>query len=463
MAAALVLVAVAPLVVLALYPPAAFDETLYHLPLVRLLAQGKFGFHEELRFPLFPMLVELLAVPAYLLGGDTATHLVPLMAMLLTVVLLVKWARLHGVPPIAAAAFAGAPIVVRLATVMYVDVVLALFIVAGFYCLDRGTSWRWSFAAGLLLGAACDVKYLGGYFAVVAFIVAVIRKRGVLWFAAGVVLAAGPMYLWLYLTTGDPLFPFVVDNPWKLARTPIEPAWTVLRIPWDVVFARQRVNWQPPFTPFFAIALLVLCAASLRSRRPRFVLLFALGYLLIFTHLPQDSRYLVPLLPLVLMEASLCFGEWGDRHAFGAPPAQAPRSTLGMTVLLAIAFLPGPAYAVYRIVRNGPRSTYVERTVPEIRALRVAGTSRVYTCGGEELKALAAGPLLGDHAGPYAYDRILDHGRDPARIHRELRRLHIDFLLMLPRKCPPIALAPPRFTLVYEDTVAKLWRVEPDR
>jgi 4-amino-4-deoxy-L-arabinose transferase-like glycosyltransferase len=444
---ALALVAFAPLFVLALYPPVAFDETLYHLPLVRLLAQGKFGFHEGLRFPLFPMLAEVLAVPAYLLGGDTATHLVPLAAMLLTVVLLVKWARLHGVPPLAAAAFAGAPIVVHLATVLYVETVLTLFIVAGFYCLDRATSWRSSLAAGLLLGAACDVKYLAWYFVAVAFIVAVTRRRAT-WFMAGVIVAAAPMFLWLFLATGDPLFPFVVHSEWALARTPVEPPWTVLRIPWDVVFARHRVNWQPPFTPFFALGLVVLCVAAVRAKRPRFVLLFALGYLLIFTHLPQDARYLVPLLPLVLMEATRAWR------------AISPPSSRAALALCIVAALPGPAYAIYRIIRNGPPSTYVERTVPEMRALRVAGTARVYACGGEELKALAPGPLLGDHNGPYSYDRILNHGHDPARIHRELRRLGVDMLLMLPRKCPTIDLAPPRFTLVYEDDVAKLWRVE---
>jgi 4-amino-4-deoxy-L-arabinose transferase-like glycosyltransferase len=442
------LLAVAPLLVLALYPPAAFDETLYHLPLVRLLAQGKFGFHPDLRFPLFPMLAEVLAVPAYWIGGDVATHFVPLIAMLATVVLLLKWARFHGVPPLAAAAFAGAPIVVRLATTMYVETVMVLCIVAGFYCLDRATSWRWYFGAGLLLGAACDVKYLAGYFAVVAFFVAVTR-RGWAWFVAGVLVAAGPMYLWLYLATGDPLFPFILDNPWKLARTPVEPLWTVLRIPWDVVFARHRVNWQPPFTPFFAVALVVLAVAAVRAKRPRFVLLFTLGYLLIFTHLPQDSRYLVPLLPLVLMEAT---------RAWRAISPPSSRAALALCILAA---LPGPAYAVYRILRNGPPSTYIDRTIPETRALRRAGTSRVYACGGEELKSLAAGPLLGDHNGPYSYARILGDGRDPARIHRALRNIPVDTLLVLNRKCPPMALAPPRFTLLYADDAAQLWRVEP--
>src|SRR5207249_189940 len=51
----------AALFVLALYPPIAFDETLYHLPFVRAVAgSGALRFLPDLRFPVFPQLHELL-------------------------------------------------------------------------------------------------------------------------------------------------------------------------------------------------------------------------------------------------------------------------------------------------------------------------------------------------------------------------------------------------------------------
>src|SRR5438477_4129142 len=59
-----------PLFVLALYPPIAFDETLYHLPFVRAFARdGALRFLADLRFPVFPQIHELLCVPVYLLAG----------------------------------------------------------------------------------------------------------------------------------------------------------------------------------------------------------------------------------------------------------------------------------------------------------------------------------------------------------------------------------------------------------
>ena len=102
---------IAPVFVLALYPPLAFDETLYHLPTVRALASGgALRFLPNLRFPVFPQMQELLCVPAFLLGGGTATHLVALIEVIVTAALLEgasTWARgssaahpsRSGVPP----------------------------------------------------------------------------------------------------------------------------------------------------------------------------------------------------------------------------------------------------------------------------------------------------------------------------------------------------------------------------
>ncbi|MFL6292475.1 MAG: hypothetical protein ACJ759_16400, partial [Thermoanaerobaculia bacterium] len=64
-----VLLAVAPVFVLALYPPTGFDETLYHLPFARAFAEtGAVPFLPELRVPVFPPLNELLFAGMLLLA-----------------------------------------------------------------------------------------------------------------------------------------------------------------------------------------------------------------------------------------------------------------------------------------------------------------------------------------------------------------------------------------------------------
>lgn len=455
---------VIPIVVLALYPPTGFDETLYHLPLVRAMAHDGLRFHADLRFPVFPLLAELLALPPYLLGGAIATHAIPLLATLLTAALLVRWARFRGIRPelLPAAAFLGMPIVVHLGTSLYVEAVLTLCITAGFYFLDRGIaplseparglSSRSSLVlAGLFLGAACDTKYLALYFAGIAAL-SLIRSRRFIPFALGFLMAALPMYGWLVAQTGNPLFPYFGANLWSPGLPPsvppLERVIDLVRIPWDVIFARDRMNLQPPFTPLFGLALI----GTIARRRWRWAIL---GYLVIFTFLPRDARYLVPLLPLVFIEAATLL-----------PPL--PR-WLGAAACI-VAIVTGPAYAIYRIARQGPlpltatqQTAYLTRRVPGYRAVQHAGTSRTYACRGEELQYYARGPFLGDHVGPYSYARVLGQGRDARRMHASLAALHIDTLLVARQTCTHLPLPARGFTLIYEDEAAQLWRVDRER
>jgi len=137
-----------------------------------------------------------------------------------------------------------------------------------------------------------------------------------------------------------------------------------------------------------------------------------------------------------------------DRYAL-------PRWLYGTLLILAIA--PGPAYAVYRIARQGlptGRTAYLRRVVPEYRALERAGRSRVYSCRGEQLKWYAAGPFLGDHFGPHSFSRVLT-----GDLHANLTARRIEHLLVA-RECNGVPLPAPGFTLVYEDESAQLWRVD---
>lgn len=431
-------IALIPPFVLALSPPVEFDETLYHLPLVRALAEsGALAFRPDLRFPVFPLLQELLAVPAFLFTGDVTTHMVSLAEGIATVALLVEWGRRRGIPAgaIAAAAFAGGPIVVHLATSGYVEAGLTLFVTAAFYCLDR----KWYAGAGLFLGTACGVKYLAWYFAGAAGLTILIaakpRLRNAAIFTAGVLAAAFPTYVWIVLQSGDPLFPFLRPNAWMPVMPPardlMERGVAFARIPWDVTFARGRMGVQPPFTPLFAVALVAVAIGAVHDRRLRAVAMIAGGYLVAFTFLPADSRYLVPLLPLVL---------------FAAATMLRFRESL-VPWIVAIALLPGPAYAIHRLARHGlppltprQRTSYLERRVPEYRALQRAGTARVYACGAEQLKGLAGGPLFGDVVGPFSFEHA-----------------QVDFVLVSKRRCGSWRPGPP-FVLVYEDDAAQLWR-----
>jgi len=442
-----------PLFFLALYPPLAFDETLYHLPFVRAIARsGAIRFLAEHRFPAFPQLQELLCVPSFLLAGDTATHLVALAEVLILTGLLIAWPqqRLTGV--LAAALVLGNPIVIQMATITYTEAALMFFVAAGFYCLDRNP-----IAAGFLLGTACSVKYLGCYFAAAGFAYLLLfganRRRTIPLFLGALAAAVLPMYGRIVALTGNPFFPFLPSlfgaSPWTLPPTPRTA--NVLRLFWNITFARGRVNFQPPYSPLFAVAMLITFMAAIRDRRATFLAAVCIGYIAIFTFLPQDSRYLLPLLPLVAMAA-----------ASAVAPMLRKKAIVALS-LLAVA--PGIAYAGYRFVRQGPlpltsaqRQQYLEAHIPEYRALEHRGPGRIYVCGAEQLKYFAGDDLLGDVAGPFAYDTIM--GKD---FPGSLTRFHIRYLLVSRAHCPVAwqrLPSPPRFELVYADDGATLWQVQ---
>ena len=443
------------LLLLALHPPVAFDETLYHLPFIRALAtSGKLQFLPDNRLPAFPQLHELLTVPLFLLAGDVATHLVSLFEVLITAALLLDWGRRYGAStgPLATAFFLGSPIVVQLATVTYVDAALALFVTAGFYCLDRDEPAL----SGLFFGTACSVKYLGGYFAVAAFLIVVISRnwRAIVKFVAGCLATALPTTLWLILTTHNPVFPFFGSSAWS-ESLPSETLQArlvrLLRVMWDVTFARDRAGVEPPFTPLLIAAAVVVLGTAIRDARARRVAVLCGVYLVVFTFLPRDSRYLVPLLPLIGIAVAAAFVARWPRYA---------------ALLAWIAIAPGFLYAAYRLKVNGlppmtasAREESLVKRIPEYRAVVRAGTGTIYVCGGEQLKYYAKGRLLGDFFGPYSYDRVLGNAKDTASIADRLRRIDAEYFLVATRVCPP-PIATGGMDLVYSDTGAQLWHVQ---
>lgn len=477
-----IVVAVLPLLLLALHPPLAFDETLYHLPFVRWMARtGWLTWRPDVRFPLFPELHEALCVPLFLALGDAATHLVALAETLILVALLVEWPRpaqrLAGF--LAAAVVLGSPIVVHMATITYVDPALALFIAAGFRCLDGWDDAQGRHAypgvAGFLFGTACCVKYHGWYFAVggLAFLLLFGRNRwrAVPRFLLMLIGAVLPTYGLLVFITGNPFFPFFAklfgESPWQasLPDRQLSVATRVidaLRIFWDATFARQRLNGQPPYSPLFAAAFLVTLAAAFRSRRALYLSILCAGFLLTFTYLPQDSRYLLPLLPLLSIAAATAFASW-----LGTRPSA--RTIMIGACLAAVA--PGVAYAGYRLAKLGlppatadQRRLALERRIPEYRALERRGDGAIYVCGAEQLKYYGGEELLGDVMGPYAEQHFFGPGGNTERLARLSDRLRIRYVLISRAICPrewPRVLSGPRFERVYADADAELWRVLP--
>ncbi len=466
-----------PLFLLALYPPTAFDATLYHLPDARAFARsGALPFLTQLRFPVFPQLAEAFFAAVLLLAGasrDMAVHLVQLLAILATAGLLATWgeealSRRAGL--LAAAAYLGSPIVVHLGTSAYVEADLTLFTTAALYALWRyreaerrsgGTTGEWDledapgFAGGrvrfLVLTAvfgasAADVKYLGlFFFAAVGLGVAAItlsrprRPSRLLLFAAVAVAMLLPGYGRILYYTHNPVFPLLPGLFGHSAWDPILPPFSgghalraLATLPWDVVVSRARIGGQPPFSPFLLLAAPLLLLVALRDRRGRPWVLLAGAYAVLFPLFPPDSRYLLPIVPLLCL--ALAAGL--DRPAL----ARGGSTTIAGLALLLL--LPGVLYAAYRIVRQGAppvtaaaRESYLTAHLPLYPALAWLNRERgrdftVYAFFAENMTYFAEGTLLGDWQGRGRFTEVVPAFRNPDALWQRLRGLGAGYLLI---------------------------------
>lgn len=477
------LLALAPLFILALYPPTAFDEIMYHLPFARAFARsGGLPAMPALRFPVFPALGELLFAETLLLAGDVATHLIDLVAVLATTGLLVAWGRRAFSPKagwIAAALYLGNPIVVYLAGTAYVDPLLALFVTGALFAAwvylhsDRTDGRGWLLLAAAFAGSAAGVKYLGLFFAAAVFVDLACRLRKLsipILFALAAFVVLAPTHARIAAHTGNPIFPYLPGIFGSTAWDPIaikpmadviapETLVRFVRLPWDVVFHRSAVGRQPPFSPFYLLGLPLLLAGAFRDSRVRRLMAIPLVWGVVFLFLPADSRYLVPVLPAVSLALA------GSIQGL----IRIEKRSL-LAAVCALAFLPGWLYAGYRIALLGPppataeeRDLYLARNLPLYPAVRELDriSSVAYAFHAERMKYFQQGALYGDWIGAARYTRFLPLVETPAVLHRELRRLGASHLLM--SKSPGSARPPETsdwqrwFRRVYEDPAAEVF------
>jgi hypothetical protein len=472
--------ALLPSALMALYPPTAFDATLYHLPFARgFVESGGVPFLADLRFPVFPQANEMLFALLMLFAPDLAAHGVQWLMTVLAAALVWAWGRdaFSGAAAgwLAAATFLGAPIVAHLASSGYIEAGLTLFATAALYAVRRwrgSGEWRWLVLSALFAATAADVKYLGLFFlGIIGLTVLLGRlpRRGTrarwtaaLLFVAVAVAALAPWYGRIYAWTGNPVFPFFPQvfgaGPWAPARfqgflTPPADAATapsaslgallgqrlagLVRLPWDVVFDRDRYGGQPPHSPVYLAALPLALLAAARDPRQRRLLALAAAYALACTALPADSRYLVPITPLLSLSAAGALLYWLGR----LPGQAAGRRRLLVAGLCAGCFLPGWLYAFYRFHRQGPlpltpagREAYLARQQPVYPAVAYLNRTRgsgytLWALHAENMAYYAQGRFMGDWIGPASFRRVLLDLTSPEELHQRLRRLGADHLL----------------------------------
>lgn len=139
--------AVGLLALLPLYPPTAWDATMYHLATAKLYAtRHAVEFSPYIRFQTFPQVNELLYTLMLLVSDDVPAQIVHFGMALLTALVLYVWGRQAWSPAAglwAAALWLSNPLTLWLAATAYIDLGLTCFVTLAFYC-----AWKWRLADG---------------------------------------------------------------------------------------------------------------------------------------------------------------------------------------------------------------------------------------------------------------------------------------------------------------------------
>lgn len=478
-----ILALAAPVFVLALYPPLGFDQTLYHLPFSRAFADtGSLPFLGDLRFPVFPQLLEVLQAAIWLLAGEIATQQAGLLALFACLGLLWAWTREKAGEEAGCFAVAmvfGSPCAVYLATCGYLEPALGLLVLGALYAAEkaeRTTAAFWPLAAGFLAGSAAATKYHGLFFLAATPLLMLRFEAGerradlrrLALYAVAALVAAGPSYARIYGFTGNPLFPFYAEifgsGPWTeetMLPRGAERWQRVTTLLWDLSFRRDAVGWLPPYLPVFLLALPMALYALRRwpdLRRPAIVVL---AFLVIS---PTHGHYFAAVASVwALLLAT------GLARLFARPPHR--RALAAAALLLALG---GPAYAFYRMNLLGPppgdaagRDRLLAAQLPLYPAIlfldREAPAGRVFAAGpvAARMTSYYDGTLLGDVNGVDSVARIGIRARELGSLAAALEEIGAGYALIDAQEKEWLELAggDPGLEEVYRDAGAAVYRL----
>ncbi len=327
-----------------LAPPTAWDSLAYHLqgPEVYLKA-GRITQSIDNPYLGFPQFGELLFLFARVLGAANPAMLHWIFGASAALLIAGQAQRVwnKNVGWIAAAIFLSAETVVLEAGSAYVDLMFAFYVVAAYAAV---TTWRSDrstpalIAAGVFNGLAMATKYYAAPISLALTLIVLIRSdgdrfRSVFTFIIVSMVVTAAWYLKTWITTGNPVYPFVFGGVyWDAIRAQSFsragtglPFLQLLTAPWDATI--WGVEGKLGYTATLGPLWLMLTPIALlgwrwfdRDRRRALMdalIIFAFAYAgwlmgLATSAALLQSRLLLPVLPLLAITAAGAFQVFQD-------------------------------------------------------------------------------------------------------------------------------------------------------
>lgn len=440
----------------ALRPEVSADGVSMHLALPMAVAHDRQWTFDIDRYTwaLMPAGGDSVFTAAYLLGGshggEAAARLTNFALLALMAAMVAQasrqWLGLSaGRAFLVAALFASTPLVQLVTGSLFVENVWAALILGASFELVR--YWEKNRAAdlsiaGALFGAALAVKLIAALFlapaALIAVWIAVRRKdlRPLLTAAVCLALLAVPAYLFAYIKSGNPVFPFantIFRSPYFDAREPfidgrfMAPlSW---RTPYDAVFrSGMFFEGQGGGAGFqyllFLIPAILLPSKMLAHRRAVWLLLVIGGASsLMVLGVLHNLRYLYPALPLFSIALGALFAEGHLMVVAG----------LALTAVN-VWFLPSAGWydSDFALFRRAEVAQSIEASAPERNLVEYLNQS----APGQPVAFFASDGIAGLHARAYAntwhtygYSRLLSSARSAADVAAILRQRDIRHII----------------------------------
>ena len=334
----------------ALAPPTDADSLAYHYAIPsQFLDAGKIVFIPRAVDGATPLLVQMTYLPVLSLGGDQALTLWAMLSGHLLTLLLFTVARQYMNTTWSLALIfllISSPAFIYGSVNGQVEVRNAAFVLASAIALVQGiktSQIRWFIVAGITAGFFMGAKYIGLFYVAAAGLSLLICKpsyRPIIAFSLSVAVSGTQWYFWIWLNTGDPVFPALYglvpySNPmiwnkeineffkYRLEHgentLPKTPLW-MLAYPFIATFANNpilqggRVGFG--ITAFILAPAAIFAAYTYRHHFMRHPLRPIVSIVLIFYMLwyfiggSQRVRHFMPIYPLALFVLMFAATKW---------------------------------------------------------------------------------------------------------------------------------------------------------
>jgi hypothetical protein len=490
-----------PVWALPLYPPTAFDATMYFLTSAKLFANGhRLVVTPYLRFGVLTQLNEMLFTLALILYDDIAAQLVQFLMLIVLMMALIGFGRRCFSRQSgwwAASILVANPIVLWAGATAYLEIAIMLFSTMAAYAFwnwYKTGSDRWLLLSGAFCGFAASTKYPGLFvplfLGIVSIFIAVRRRRySIPFILAAATFATGvPWYLRNFYYTRNPVFPFlpqIFGYSW-FTRQDLEGlladmhlhgvgrnVTALLWIPWHLTFNQDVfLSEYLHLSQIYFYCLPIVVFFVFKDSRVRQLISGVLAFTFFWFYSAQILRYILPVIPLlsVVVAGSI------DLLLGYFPVLRKLRSHYAVIAITSLTFASGGwLYARGHRQSVGPipttkkdRDDYLTRQLPSYPIYRKLNEIRgknysLYAVYDENMAYFVDGRYQGDWFGPATYGRIFDKLNDGQALFTELKKMGVDYFLLDNRRNPIVlpydTFFNEHFHLVYSVGTAQLFEL----